>query len=66
MYSFGQTLTGDTQFCDHIEHEIPVQIYEDRNHTDIGYIDGYSDQFVKVNQISYCRKQFTFISRPGY
>jgi hypothetical protein len=66
MYLFGQTITGDAQFCHHIEHEIPVQIYCDHNHTDIGYIDGYSDNFVKVNQTYYFRRQFTFVSRPGY
>jgi hypothetical protein len=66
MYSFGQTLTVDVQFYDHIEHEIPIQIYQDHNHTDIGYIASYSDHFVMVNQTSYCRKQFTFVSRPGY
>jgi hypothetical protein len=66
MYSFGQTISGDHQFYDHIEHAIPIQIYQNHHHTDIGYIDCYSDNFVKVNQTYYCRKQFTFVSRPGY
>jgi hypothetical protein len=66
MYLFGQTITNDVQFFDHIKHEIPIQIYQDLYHTDIGYIDGYSDNFVKVNQTYYCRKQYTFVSRPGY
>jgi hypothetical protein len=66
MYLFGQELTVDVQFYDHIEHEIPIQIYHDHNHADIGYIVGYSDHFVMVNQTCYSRKQFTFVSRPGY
>jgi hypothetical protein len=66
VYLFGQTITGDGQFYDHIEHEIPIQIYWESHHTDIGFIDGYSDHFVKVNKTYYNRKQFTFVSRPGY
>ncbi|MDB5052388.1 MAG: hypothetical protein JWM44_438 [Bacilli bacterium] len=66
MYLFGQTLTGDGQFYDHIEHEIPIQIYLERSHTDIGFIEGYSEDYIKVNQTFYNRKQFTFVSRPGY
>jgi hypothetical protein len=67
LYLFGQTITGDVQLSDHIEHEIPIQIYsENHHHTDIGYIDGYTDSFVKVNKTCYSRKQFTFVSRPGY
>jgi hypothetical protein len=67
LYLFGQTITGDVQLSDHIEHEIPIQIYsEHHHHKDIGYIDGYTDNFVNVNKTFYCRKQFTFVSRPGY
>jgi ligand-binding sensor protein len=63
---FGQIITGDVQLSDHIEHEIPIQIYSEHYHTDIGYIDGYTKNFVKVNKTYYSRKQFTFVSRPGY
>jgi hypothetical protein len=66
VYLFGQTITCDVQILDHIEHEIPIQIYSEFTHTDIGYIDDYSENFVKVNQTYYCRRQFTFVSRPGY
>jgi len=66
LYSFGQKINCDDQFCDHVEHGIPIQIYLERNHKDIGFIEQYSVDYVQVNQKNYSRKQFTFISRPGY
>jgi len=66
MYTFGQEIKGDEQLYDHIEHGIPVQIYLEHHHTDIGFIENYSVNDVQVNHTSYSRKQFTFISRPGY
>lgn len=66
MYINGQTLSHDRHFADHIVAEVPVQIYKDRQHSDIGFIEYYGKEYVKVNNNVYCRKSFTFISRPGY
>lgn len=66
MYLFGQRLTRDLHFQDHYEHEVPVQIYDDKQHKDIGFIQAYSHHFIKVNNTFYNRTMYTFISRPGY
>jgi len=66
VYSFGQKLNGDGQFCDHVEHKIPIQIYLEHHHKDIGFIENFSADYVQVNQTNCSRKQFTFVSRPGY
>ncbi|MFC3801683.1 MULTISPECIES: hypothetical protein [unclassified Cohnella] len=66
MYLNGQTLSHDRHFADHIVAEVPVQIYRDKQHSDIGFIERYGKEFVKVNNHVYCRKEFTFVSRPGY
>ncbi|WP_223298917.1 hypothetical protein [Paenibacillus darwinianus] len=66
IYINGQHLFEDRHFLDHIEHEVPIQIYCEREHSDIGFIEQFSADYVKVNNVFYNRDQFTFISRPGY
>ncbi|MFD0717128.1 hypothetical protein [Paenibacillus sp. GCM10027626] len=66
MYSNGQLIFADFHFKDHRDHEVPVQIYCGKDHSDIGYIEQFSQGFVKVNNVFYNRMQFTFVSRPGY
>ena len=66
MYLNGQMIYDDRHFQDHMQFGVPVQIYHGKIHSDIGLIEYYGKEFVKVNNIFYSRKQFTFISRPGY
>lgn len=66
MYLNGQMIFEDRHFQDHMLMEVPIQIYCGRTHSDIGFIEYYGKQFVKVNNIFYNRQQFTFVSRPGY
>ncbi|ANE45993.1 hypothetical protein SY83_06510 [Paenibacillus swuensis] len=66
MYFNGQVLNADRQFTDHCEHEVPVQVYYDKQHYDIGYVQKVNPAFIKINNIFYNRNQFTFISRPGF
>jgi len=66
MYLHGQQLTEDSHFQDHIDAEVPVQVYYQNLHKDIGFIEMYNRHFVKINRIFYSRKKHTFVSRPGY
>ncbi|WJH36367.1 hypothetical protein MJA45_00940 [Paenibacillus aurantius] len=66
MSSFGQKLTHDVHFLDHIKHEVPVQVYLNTTHEDIGFVQSFSDHYIKMNDVFYNRSQFKFISRPGY
>ncbi len=66
MYMNGQMIYEDRHFQDHMSSEVPVQIYCGRMHSDIGFIEQYGKEFVLVNNIFYSRRQFTFVSRPGY
>jgi sRNA-binding regulator protein Hfq len=66
MYTFGQKLTIDLHFQDHIEHQVPVQIYLNSGHKDIGFVEGFSDHFIEMNQTFYNRNMYIFVSRPGY
>lgn len=66
MYSFGQILTEDIHFLDHMEHGIPVQVYNGRLHLDIGFIQGFSRDFIKIGSLYYQRHRYSFVSRPGY
>jgi hypothetical protein len=66
VYLNGQMLLEDKHFFDHIDHEIPIQIYCGIEHSDIGFIELFCSDYVKVNNMLYNRDQFTFISRPGY
>ncbi|MEX2416472.1 MAG: hypothetical protein WD424_10040 [Paenibacillaceae bacterium] len=66
MYKNGQLLTEDTQFTDHIELDVPIQIYRNNLHDDIGFVQDITSLYVKVNDTFYRRDQFHFISRPGY
>lgn len=65
-YENGQRLYEDQHFQDHIDHGVPVQIYLEGVHQDIGFIDSFNRRSVRVNDIDYDRNRFTFISRPGY
>lgn len=66
MYENGQLLTDDTHFADHIERNVPIQIYRNNLHDDIGFVQEITSLYVKVNDTFYRRDQFRFISRPGY
>lgn len=66
MYLFGQLLTDDLHFLDHKEHGVPIQVYLDSNHADIGFVEAVTKDFIKINNIYYNRTLFTFVSRPGY
>lgn len=66
MYLFGQSLTQDIHFLDHMEHEIPVQVYLGTKHEDIGYVCGISRHFIRIGPIYYKRGIYRFVSRPGY
>jgi len=66
MYDNGQTLTQDLHFQDHLEACVPVQVYYQNSHKDIGFIEYYTTHFIKVNNIFYNRFLYTFISRAGY
>ncbi|MFC5987309.1 hypothetical protein [Marinicrinis lubricantis] len=66
MYYNGQTLTQDVHFQDHIEHGVPVQIYNHEMHYDIGFIEHYDEHYIVVNNTPYARECYRFVSRPGY
>jgi len=66
FYENGQILALDKHFLDHMDHEVPVQIYSNNEHSDIGFIELFCEDYVKVNNIPYNREAFIFISRPGY
>ncbi|MFC0216127.1 hypothetical protein ACFFK0_27400 [Paenibacillus chartarius] len=65
-YGNGELLHEDRHFYDHVEYQVPVQVYCQGIHRDIGYVEYYSEFFIKVNNTYYNRKMFTFVSRPGY
>lgn len=66
MYVNGQQISDDMHFIDHIECQVPVQIYLESNHRDIGFIEQFNNYFIQVNNTFYNRSMYTFISRPGY
>ncbi|BBH23347.1 hypothetical protein Back11_46920 [Paenibacillus baekrokdamisoli] len=66
MYVNGQLIIDDYQFKDHHQHQVPIQIYWGSQHSGIGFVEQYSSEFIKINNIFYSRRQFTFVSRPGY
>lgn len=66
MYQNGESLTKDDHFRDHINHHVPIQVYWDNHHQDIGFIDEYTEKFVRIQRTVYIREHFTFVSRPGY
>lgn len=59
-------MTEDSQFRDHIEYRIPVQVYLDRRHQDIGFIEDFQAPFIRINNTIYNLDYYTFVSRPGY
>ncbi|QHT58692.1 hypothetical protein GXP70_00985 [Paenibacillus lycopersici] len=66
MYVNGQRIYDDSHFQDHRDCNVPVQVYWRDVHHDIGFVDEISSSYIKMNNIFYSRKQFTFVSRPGY
>lgn len=66
IYENGQRLNEDQHFMDHIEHEVPIQVYLGAEHYDIGFVEWFSRHHVRINDVEYDRSRFTFISRPGY
>lgn len=66
MYLNGQQLTDDNHFQDHIEHEVPIQIYLEQKHDDSEFVEKISPDYIKVNDTFYSRRVFAFISRPSY
>ncbi|GAB2715763.1 hypothetical protein ACFQWB_16955 [Paenibacillus thermoaerophilus] len=66
MYTNGQRLYDDKHFMDHLDHEVPIQIYLDGKHKDIGFVERVSEHFVRVNNTYYNRSMYWFVSRPGY
>jgi hypothetical protein len=66
MYENGQPLINDSHFQDHVACRVPVQVYYQNQHKDIGYVEAYSSNFVKVNNTYYNRHLYVFLSRPGY
>ncbi len=66
MYTNGQSISSNDQFLDHVKDHIPIQIYHNARHRDIGFVEKVSYHYVKVNNTFYSRQLYTFVSRPGY
>lgn len=66
LYWNGQQLYEDQHLMDHIDSDVPVQVYCNGEHSEIGFIEQFCADYVKINNVFYSRKQFTFVSRPGY
>lgn len=66
MYYNGEKLTDDIHFQDHLEEFIPIQVYLEHQHSDIGFIKKFCSTYVKINETYYHRDAYVFISRPGY
>jgi hypothetical protein len=65
-YQNGEKLITLQNFQDHASHGIPVQVYDQFTHADIGFVQEIHETFVIVNKTQYSRELFKFISRPGY
>ena len=66
MLHQGQRLTLLRHFQYHIQYGVPVEIYRDNAHVDIGVLTAVDESFVELQGTLYNRSLFTFISRPGY
>jgi len=66
MYVNGQLIYDDRQLLDHMDSEVPIQVYYGRTHSDIGYINQYGNDYICVNHVYYSRRLYTFVSRPGF
>jgi hypothetical protein len=62
----GRLITDDDDFEQHKDEEVPVQIYLQKQHDDIGFVKEVYAHYIKVNDTFYNRRVFTFVSRPGY
>ncbi|MBP1996176.1 hypothetical protein J2Z66_007820 [Paenibacillus eucommiae] len=66
MYDNGQELITDLHFQAHMDADIPVQVYYQNKHKDIGYVEYFTPSYIKINNTYYNRYLYTFVSRPGY
>lgn len=66
MFLNGDSLIEDSDFYAHSKNDVPIQVYHNDEHRDIGFVDEYSPHFIQINNNYYNRTMFTFISRPGY
>ncbi|KKO51550.1 hypothetical protein [Paenibacillus sp. DMB20] len=66
MKNHEQKLTHHSHFQYHMKHAIPVQVYEQGCHKNVGLITAVDAQFVEIEGTLYNRSFYTFISRPGY
>ena len=66
MLHQGAILTLQRHFQYHIQYAVPVQIYKENVHVDIGVLTAVDEGFVELQGTLYNRSLFTFISRPGY
>ncbi|MFP4978589.1 hypothetical protein ACE6ED_24495 [Paenibacillus sp. CN-4] len=66
MLDPGEVLTLHRQFQYHIEQGIPVEVYRDGVHVDIGLLTAVDTHFAELQGTLYNRSRFTFVSRPGY
>jgi hypothetical protein len=62
----GRLITDDDDFEQHKDEAVPVQIYLQKQHDDIGFVKEVYAHYIKVNDTFYNRRVFTFVSRPGY
>jgi hypothetical protein len=66
MYNNGQQLIQDSQFQDHVDAYIPVQVYYQSVHKDIGFVQTVTPHFIIMNHTYYNRYLYLFVSRSGY
>ncbi|MRN57217.1 hypothetical protein [Paenibacillus monticola] len=66
MLHQGEILTLQRHFQYHIQNAVPVEIYLDNVHIDIGILTAVDESFVELQGTLYNRGLFIFISRPGY
>jgi hypothetical protein len=64
MLHQGEILTLQRHFQYHIQHAVPVEIYLDNVHVDIGVLTAVDESFVELQGTLYNRG--LFISRPGF
>ncbi|MFE4714558.1 MULTISPECIES: hypothetical protein [Paenibacillus] len=66
MLRQGEKLMLHRHFQYHIQYAVPVEIYLDNVHIDIGILTAVDEGFVELQGTLYNRNRYTFISRPGY
>ena len=53
MYLNGQLIFDDFHFKDHYEHGVPIQIYRGSEHSDIGFVEQFCTEYIKINNVFY-------------